>query len=59
LQLAERMRAVNPGLHVIFTSGYAVETLGMNGRLPEGALFLDKPYRKRDVAKRLREVLST
>ncbi len=56
--LAERARRIRPGLKVLLTSGYALETLAERGRLPEGALILNKPYRKLELAKRLREALA-
>ena len=56
-ELAERARQIQPGLKVVLTSGYALETLAERGRLPDGAVVLNKPYRKSDLAKRLREAL--
>jgi PAS domain S-box-containing protein len=56
--LAERARQIRPGLKVLLTSGYALETLAERGRLPAGAIILNKPYRKAELAKRLREALS-
>jgi PAS domain S-box-containing protein len=57
-ELAERARRNRPGLKVLLTSGYALETLAERGRLPKGAVVLNKPYRKAELAKRLREALS-
>jgi CheY-like chemotaxis protein len=57
-ELAERARQIRPGLKVLLTSGYALETLAERGRLPRGAVILNKPYRKAELAKRLREALS-
>jgi PAS domain S-box-containing protein len=56
-ELAERARQIRPGLKVLLTSGYALETLAERGRLPRGAVILNKPYRKAELAKRLREAL--
>jgi hypothetical protein len=42
---------------VLFTSGYSLDTLASRGRLQEGAVILDKPYRKTDLASRLEELL--
>ena len=41
---------------MLLTSGYALETLAASGRLPAGVAILNKPYRKADLARRLREV---
>ncbi len=45
-------------LCVLITSGYALETLAARGRLRPGTVFLNKPYRKGDLARRLREALN-
>jgi hypothetical protein len=42
----------------MFTSGFpALALSGPGGVLPEGALLLGKPYRKQELAQRLREAL--
>jgi PAS domain S-box-containing protein len=56
-ELVERAMAVRPDLKVLLTSGYALETLAGRGRLPAGTAFLNKPYRKSVLGRRLREVL--
>jgi CheY-like chemotaxis protein len=56
-ELAESARRLHPRLKVLLTSGYALEALAERGRLPSGAVILNKPYRKADLAKRVREAL--
>ncbi len=56
-ELADLACQLRPGLRVLLTSGYALETLVKHGRLREGALVLTKPYRKADLARRLKDVL--
>jgi PAS domain S-box-containing protein len=56
-ELSELARQIRPGLPVLLTSGYALETLVKQGRLQQGAVVLTKPYRKEMLALRLREVL--
>ncbi len=56
-ELAESARRLQPGLRVLLTSGYALEALAARGRLPPGAVVLNKPYRKAELAKRVREAL--
>jgi PAS domain S-box-containing protein len=56
-QLADRIRAHRPELKVLFTSGYTEDAIVHNGRLDEGVDLLNKPYRKRDLALKLRKVL--
>ena len=43
-QLAERLKADNPKLKVIFTTGYSAELVGKDITLREGVNFLQKPY---------------
>ena len=57
-ELADLARQLRPGLPVLLTSGYALETLVKRGRLRAGAVVLTKPYRKADLARRLREVVN-
>jgi PAS domain S-box-containing protein len=57
-ELADLARQLRPGLPVLLTSGYALETLAKHGQLRAGAVVLTKPYRTTDLALRLREVVS-
>lgn len=57
-ELADLAQQIRPGLPVIFTSGYAPEALVEQGRAREQAIILTKPYRKTELANRLREALS-
>jgi hypothetical protein len=59
LELAERARRIRPNLKVLLTSGYALETLSERGSLPAGAIIINKPYKKADLARHLREALAT
>jgi PAS domain S-box-containing protein len=56
--LAEKVREIKPGLPVVFSSGYALEMLAHKGRAPGKSLILSKPYRKAELAERLREALT-
>lgn len=40
-------------------SGYALETLVTHGRIHRGIAILDKPYRRSELARRLREALDS
>ena len=57
-ELADLARQVRPGLPVVYSSGYALEVLAQQGRAPAEAIILVKPYRKAELAERLREALS-
>ena len=58
-ELAERMVASRPALRVLFTSGYAYDSLHAHGRAGQGAPLLRKPYRKAELARTLRRCLDT
>jgi PAS domain S-box-containing protein len=56
-ELAEQAQQIRPGLRLLFTSGYALETLVARGRIDPDTAILNKPYRRPELARRLREVL--
>ncbi|MEX2200361.1 MAG: PAS domain S-box protein [Dongiaceae bacterium] len=58
-ELAQRAAELLPSMKVMFTSGYALEALSHTGRLPADAAFLNKPYRKSDLAQLVRHVLDS
>ena len=58
-QLAEEVTRRRPGTRVLFTSGYTETAVVHHGRLDPGGVLLNKPYRKRDLAEKLRQVLDT
>jgi PAS domain S-box-containing protein len=55
--LAKRARELRSGIHVLFTTGYAENTVlaGVSGLTP--AEVINKPYRNEDLAMRIRHVL--
>jgi len=58
-ELAERAQQMKPSLKLLFTSGYALETLVARGRIHPDTAILNKPYRRPELARRLREVLDS
>jgi CheY-like chemotaxis protein len=58
-ELADRAQQARPGLMVLLTTGYSLETLIKYSRLRPGCVLLTKPYRKADLASRMREILNT
>jgi PAS domain S-box-containing protein len=56
--LAQQAFALRPGIKVLFTSGYALDTLIANGRALKGLTILLKPYHKADLAWRVRQALA-
>ncbi|MCP3370919.1 PAS domain S-box protein [Bradyrhizobium cajani] len=57
-ELAEQARRLRPGLPVLFTSGYALETLVEQGRAHAQSVVLTKPYRKVELARRIRDAFA-
>jgi signal transduction histidine kinase len=55
-QLADSARRRRPGLRVLFTSGYNEDAIVHHGRLDHGVQLLPKPYRRRELAKRIRSI---
>jgi CheY-like chemotaxis protein len=56
-QLADEARLTRPRLRALFTSGYAENAIVHQGRLDEGVFFLAKPYRRDELAKKIRAAL--
>ena len=56
-ELADQAAALRPSLPVLFTSGYTQNANVHHGRLDEGVHLLKKPYRRRDLAAKLRQLL--
>lgn len=54
--LAAEARRRRPGLPVLFASG-SVDSAGRAERLPEGEIVIAKPYRKAELAEKLRLLL--
>jgi signal transduction histidine kinase/CheY-like chemotaxis protein len=57
-QLADEAGKVRPGMKVLYTSGYA-DTIMTEGRLDDGVLLLQKPYRKGELARMVRLALGS
>ena len=55
--VAEAMQEQLPRLRVLFISGYSGDVLMENGRLPAGVDLLCKPFRRSELAVRVREKL--
>ena len=58
-ELAEKARALRPGLNVLFTTGYAEHALLREGLLENGGSLLRKPYTRRTLAEKIRQILDT
>jgi nitrogen-specific signal transduction histidine kinase len=56
-ELAERLRDRQPGLPVLFLSGYTAEALRERGQLPPESAFLEKPFQEKALLRSLRALL--
>ena len=56
--LVEAARLLRPGLKALYTSGYAENVIVHHGRLDPGVVLLSKPYRRADLARKVREALA-
>lgn len=56
-QLADEAAKLRPGLPVLFTSGHAESAVVRQGRLDPGFNLLQKPYRRHELAAKIRATL--
>ena len=57
-EVAQEAQRLRPGLPVLYTSGYTENAIVHHGRLDPGVLLLAKPYRRADLARRVRQALT-
>ena len=57
-EMARQARELQPDIAVLFTSGYAQDVIVHEGRLDAGVELLSKPYRREELARKLRHVLA-
>jgi len=51
--------ARRPDIGVLYMSGYALNSIQHLGRLDDGVVLLQKPFRKADLASKVGQVLAT
>lgn len=56
-ELARQAKALLPELAVLFTSGYTQNAIVHGGRLDPGVELLSKPYRREQLARKVRQLL--
>ncbi len=56
-ELANQLTLLRPGMKVIFTSGYTDNAVARQGILDSTVAFVQKPYRPKALARKIREVL--
>jgi signal transduction histidine kinase/CheY-like chemotaxis protein/CHASE3 domain sensor protein len=57
-EFTRRAQEMHPGLRILYTSGYTQNAIVHNGKLDDDALLLSKPYRKDELARKLRSVFA-
>ncbi len=57
-EFTRRARDMHPQVHILYTSGYTQNAIVHNGKLDDDALLLSKPYRKDELARKLRSVFA-
>jgi len=57
-ELAAKVSAICPGIRVIFTSGYTDAAIAQQGAIDSSATFIQKPYRPKALAQKIRELLT-
>ena len=55
--LAEKLESMHPGLRVLYMSGYTANVIAHRGILDKGVQFIQKPFNKRSLAKKVREAM--
>ena len=53
----EQIRERHPETRVLFSSGYSMDAIDTNFVLDEGMRLIQKPYRRNDLLRKIREVL--
>ena len=56
-ELSEQLQLLYPDLKILFTSGYTANVIAHRGILEEDVCFIPKPFSKKDLAVKIREVL--
>jgi CheY-like chemotaxis protein len=56
-ELAERLKARHPGMGILYMSGYTADVIAPHGILDQGIHFLQKPFSREDLARKVREAL--
>ena len=57
-ELSERVRAIRPGIRVLFMSGYTDQAVVHHGILETDAVLLQKPFTVAALAAKLRDILN-
>jgi two-component system, cell cycle sensor histidine kinase and response regulator CckA len=56
-ELGNRIAAIRPGIKVLFMSGYTSNVIAHRGVLEKGVHFIQKPFRIKDLARKIHELI--
>ncbi len=56
-ELSDRLRALYPGMKILFMSGYTADVILPRGVLEEGVIFMQKPFTVKDVSVKVNQAL--
>jgi len=56
-ELVQALRGERPGLRCLYMSGYTDDVIARHGVLDEGLFFLQKPFSRKELATKVRQVL--
>ncbi|HVR67296.1 MAG TPA: response regulator, partial [Verrucomicrobiae bacterium] len=56
-QLAHAALQIRPAIKILYTSGYTQNAIVHQGKLDQGVHYLAKPYRRTELAQKLRQIL--
>lgn len=57
-ELAQRLKALRPGLKVLFMSGYTADAIALHGIIEEGVEFIQKPLTSAELGKKIRKMMT-
>jgi two-component system, cell cycle sensor histidine kinase and response regulator CckA len=57
VELKKRIEVIRPGIKVLFMSGYTSNVIAQRGVLEKGVHFIQKPFRMKDLARKVREAI--
>lgn len=58
-ELTERIRALRPGIKVLYMSGYTADIIGHDGILETGTNFIEKPFTSSKIGMLVRRILDS
>jgi len=58
-ELKDRISSLQPGIKILFMSGYSEDIVAHRGILEKGVHFLQKPFTPTSLARKVREVLNS